>query len=258
MEQTFTINKGSLRIPCRLRDPIGGNPRRVVLGVHGIGGSANDRIQTAMAEEMAMFHSAMLRFDFPAHGQSPLGSEYFSLKNCTDCLLAAAEEAKSRYPGLEDLCIFASGFGAYVTLIALDALLEMPGGIRLVIQTPSLRMHETLLAMARISRETFWAMDRYVFQTERPIEVTYRLYEELKDNVAMNTYPIPMLILQGEEDAFIRSEDIRSFNRINEDARLVIIPGASHRFQEEGAWDMVLDLVRDWFMYEDVLLCDWE
>ena len=25
-----------------------------------------------------------------------------------------------------------------------------------------------------------------------------------------------------------------------------------------GSGDMVLDLVRDWFMYEDVLLCDWE
>ena len=67
-----------------------------------------------------------------------------------------------------------------------------------------------------------------------------------------------MLILHGEKDAYIRREDIDNFNRINEDARLVIIPGTTHRFLEEGAWDMVLDLVRDWFMYEDVLLCDCE
>ena len=68
---------------------------------------------------------------------------------------------------------------------------------------------------------------------------------------------IPMLILQGEEDAYIRADDIQQFNRINEEAKLVTIPGASHRFLEEGAWDMVLDLTRDWFEYEQVLLSDW-
>jgi len=46
--------------------------------------------------------------------------------------------------------------------------------------------------------------------------------------------------------------------RLNENAKLVIIPGASHRFLEEGAWDMVLDLTRDWFEFEQVLVTDWE
>ena len=69
---------------------------------------------------------------------------------------------------------------------------------------------------------------------------------------------MPMLILQGEKDSYINMEDIQNFRRINDQARLVIIPGASHRFQEEGAWDMVLDLTRDWFEFEQVLLSDWE
>ena len=69
--------------------------------------------------------------------------------------------------------------------------------------------------------------------------------------------PIPMLILQGEKDAYIRMADIRQFRELNEGSKLVIIPGASHRFQEEGAWDMVLDLTRDWFEFEQVLLTDW-
>jgi len=52
-------------------------------------------------------------------------------------------------------------------------------------------------------------------------------------------------------------DDIRQFHRINEGSRLVIIPGASHRFLEEGAWDMVLDLTRDWFAFRQVTLADW-
>lgn len=45
---------------------------------------------------------------------------------------------------------------------------------------------------------------------------------------------------------------------MNEQSKLVIIPGANHRFLEDGAWDMVLDLTRDWFEFEQVLCCDWE
>jgi pimeloyl-ACP methyl ester carboxylesterase len=67
-----------------------------------------------------------------------------------------------------------------------------------------------------------------------------------------------MLILHGEADDYIRMEDIRHFRRINERSKLVTIPGTSHRFMEEGAWDMVLDLTRDWFEFETVTLADWE
>ena len=157
---------------------------------------------------------------------------------------------------MEDLCIFATGFGAYVTLVCLPQLLELPGRIKLVIQTPSVRMHESLLSMTRLSRETFRVMDTYTFPIQPPITVRYSFYEELAQNIVLTAYDIPMLILQGELDDYIRSDDIRQFRRINEQSRLVIIPGASHRFLEEGAWDMVLDLTRDWFEFEQVLLTD--
>ena len=59
-------------------------------------------------------------------------------------------------------------------------------------------------------------------------------------------------------DDYVPMEHILHLRRINEDAKLVIIPGASHRFLEEGAWDMVLDLTRDWFEFQQVLVTDWE
>ncbi|MBQ8835075.1 MAG: alpha/beta fold hydrolase [Oscillospiraceae bacterium] len=256
MEKTFLLSHGSLTIPCKLVEPDFGEIRRVVLGVHGLGGSAKDAIQTGIAEEMEMFYAASLRFDFPCHGESTC--EELTLANCVDSLLAVAQYARERYADVEDLCIFASGFGAYITLIALQELLEMPGKVKLVVQTPSVRMHETLLAMRGISQPTFQAMDQVTFQTPRPFEVTYHFYEELRDNFALTSYPIPMLILHGEEDDYIRMEDIQHFRRINDRAKLVIIPGTSHRFLEDGAWDMVLDLTRDWFEFEQVLCCDWE
>ena len=256
MEKEFLLEQGDLKIPCILSES-DYEVRRVVLSVHGLGGSTQDDIQCSIAEEMTLFDSAVYRFDFPAHGSSTLDSNFLTLKHCVDTLLAVARKAKADYPQVENLCIFATGFGAYVTLVALDELVELPGHIRLVVQTPSVRMENTLLAMKNISRETLWAMDRVTFRATRPFDVTYSFYEELRANSVMVAHPIPMLILHGEEDAYIRSEDIRNFHRINEQAKLVIIPGATHRFLEEGAWDMVLDLTRDWFDFEQVLLSDW-
>ena len=247
-----------MTIPCKLDLPASGAVRRIVLGVHGLGGSTEDAIQQSLAGEMPLFGYAVVRFDLPAHGCNPLESEGFTVANCVDTLLAVAADACSRFPEVADLCVFATGFGAYITLNALERLTQLPCRIRLVVQTPSVMMHETLLSMLRMSRETFWAIDRYTFPVKRPFTVDYAFYEELAEHIVLNTQPIPMLILMGQEDAFIRMSDIQNFRRINEDSRLVILPGISHRFLEDGAWDMVLDLTRDWFEFEQVLLCDWE
>ena len=255
MEKQFMLSQNGMTIPCKLSEPEFGQIQRLVLGVHGLGGCSDDAIQTGIAEEMELFGSVTIRFDFPAHGENPEAE--LTLRGCVDTLLAVAGYARANYPHVEDLCIFASGFGAYVTLIAMNELLELPGRLKLVIQTPSVMMHQTLLAMKKLSQATFRAMGRTTFRTARPFDVTYEFYEELLDNLAMVTYPIPMLILQGEDDAYIRMADIQNFHRINERSKLVIIPGASHRFLEPGAWDMVLDLTRDWFQFEQVLLSDW-
>ena len=255
MEESFVLTQNERNIPCRLSLPPQGDIRRLVLGVHGLGGSSRDEIQEGIAEEMTFFNSAVLRFDFPAHGENP--SDDLILSHCVQTLLAAARHFRERYPEVEDLCIFATGFGAYVTLVALDELLELPGQVKLVLHTPSVRMHDTLLSMAQMSKATFWAMDQITFPTARPLHIPYSFYEELEQNMALTAIPISVLILHSEENPYIRWEDIQNFRRINDRAKLVVIPGTSHRFLEEGAWDMVLDLTRDWFSFEQVLVTDW-
>ena len=255
MELSFLLEKDDLKIPVKVSETDFGQPQRIVLGVHGLGGSSKDAIQESIAEEMTLFSSHSIRFDFPAHGENPCRE--LTLDKCMRTLMAVASYAREQYPEVEDLCIFATGFGAYVTLICLDDLLDLPGKIKLVVQTPSVMMHETILKMKNISRETLWTMDRVNFAAPRPFDLTYNFYEELANHIALVTQPIPMLILHGEEDRYIKMDHIRQFHRINHDSKLVIIPGTSHRFLEEGAWDMVLDLTRDWFEFEQVLLADY-
>ena len=255
MEKQFSIRTGELNIPCILTYPDHGEVQRIILGIHGLGGSSNDAIQVGIAEEMDMFSAVTMRFDLPGHGSNSLP---LTLRNCEDSVIAAAEYLRILYPDVEDLCIFATGFGAYLTLHCLDQLLNLPGKIKLVIQTPSVRMHQTLMSMVEMMGKPLLPQDSIIFPTTPPLVITYDFYEELSHNIVLASYPIPMLILHGDDDKYIHSEDIRNFRRINEDAKLVIIPGASHQFTESGAWDMVLDLTRDWFEFEQVLLTDWE
>lgn len=258
MERSFLISGGTLEIPCEIYVPDHMPANQVILGVHGFSGSKKDMIQRAIAEEMGLYGSAMVRFDFPAHGESPMDSTYFTLPNCRESLLAAARWLREQFPEVEDLCIFATGFGAYITLLELEKLLELSGRLKLVVQTPAVLMHETLLAMKGMTAPTLQAMGKVTFRADRPFDVTYDFYCDLQENIALAAQPIPMLILCGEEDSYIRTEAIQNFRRLNETSKLVIIPGTSHRFLEDGAWDMVLDLTRDWFEFEQVLCCDWE
>ena len=255
MEMNFNLTNGERITPCILREPDFGRPRRVVIGVHGIGGCKEDGIQASIAEEMELFGSAVLRFDLPAHGENE--EEILRLSGCVDTLLDVADYAAERYPNLKDLCIFATGFGAYVTLTALRDLIELPFRVKLVIQTPSLRMDQTVLGMTKVSPVTLEAMDMVIFKTSRrPIGIFHSFYEECRDNPAFASYPIPMLILHGQYDDYIPMSDIQLLRDLNDRSKLVIIPGASHRFLEPGAWDMVLDLTRDWFEFEQVLLSE--
>ena len=258
MDTAYTLSCGSLNIPCYLSLPDHGQIRRLILGVHGLTGSAEDPIQANIAEEMTLFFSAAFRFDFPAHGSSPHSSDDFTVSNCVQCLLAVAKDAKNRYPQVEDLCIFATGFGAYITLLALHELNQLPGRVKLVIQTPSVKMDETLLSMLNLSAETFRVMESIELPTKRPLKLHYDLYKELRDNSVILPHPIPMLILHTEGDRYIPMSHIHDFRQLNEDAKLVVISGTCHQFTEDGAWDMVLDLARDWFDFEQVLLADWE
>ena len=123
MEQSFQIPCGMMQVACKLSEPVGA-VRRVVLSVHGFAGSMEDEIQQGIAEELPLFGAAVLRFDFPAHGESPVTDKDLNLRSCIDSLLTAARFLRERYEEAGELCIFATGFGAYVTLIALDALIE--------------------------------------------------------------------------------------------------------------------------------------
>ena len=258
MERRFILKDNGLRIPCVLDEPEYCTVRRCVIGVHGFCGSKDSKILEDIAEEMGLFGAATLRFDFPAHGDSPVTDWEFSLRRCQDTLTTVVGWAKRAYPYV-DMCLFATGFGAFVTLVSLDDLQEITDNLKLVLQTPDLNMADTLLNMTRMTEEAFHKAGRVVIGAtlKRAVEVPYSFYEELQAQMVYYNYHMPMLLLHGELDDVTPLSHLDPFRRFNPASRLVVIPGADHQFRGYGHWDMVVDLTRDWFECEQVLLCDW-
>ena len=256
MERRFILKDNGLQIPCVLNEPEYCTVRRCVIGIHGICGSKDSRILVDIADEMGLFGAATLRFDFPAHGDSPITE--ISLEQCRQTLEAVVRWAKRAYPYV-DMCLFATGFGAFVTLVSLDELRYIQENLKLVFQTPDLNMSDTVLRAVHMTEEQLRQTDRGVIGAgfERPVEVNYRFYEELQNQVVYYSYHMPMLLLHGELDELVPISHIEPFRRFNEESRLVVIPGADHQFRGYGNWDMVVDLTRDWFECEQVLLCDY-
>lgn len=256
MEENYLLSFGTLKIPCKCTLPEDGPIRRIVISVHGIGADYNNPFQKSLAEELSLFYSAVFRFCLPCHGDSTLETRAFSLRSCIDSLVAVARDALLRHPQVKELGIFGTGFGSYVTLAAMDQLQELDIPIRLVLLAPSVRMDLTLLQLCRTSAQTLWTLGEAALPIAAHLPITYSFLEELEEHFAVNTYSVPMLILHGQNDPFIRLDDVLALRSLNDQAKLVLFEQSSHLYWGVENWDMVLDLTRDWFEYGQVLLCD--
>lgn len=258
MERTVMLSHGDMRIPCNIYEPGFYEVEQVIIGVHGFSGDKNSSVLKAVAEEMFFYKSAMITFDFPGHGESNIMPENMTLRGCRECLMAVAEYARELYPGVTRFALFASSFGAYVSLLCMDELTEKLGRLKTVMRSPSVRMSDSFLKMARNSEEDFLKKGRVDCGYGRRMEISYSFYEDLRGNNAMADYDMPMMVLHGELDDVVRMEDIEYFRLLNAKSRLVVLPDAGHHLNSDFETDMIVDLSRDWYLCEEVLLCEYK
>ena len=257
MDYSTTLIRDDLQIPVLTYEPEYSDHSRVLIGIHGFGGDMHSSVIGAVAEEMGFYNTATIAFDFPAHGESPMEDRCFSLDTCQRSLLEVVDFARERWPQAKEYCVLASSFGAYIALLAIDGLRERLGRFKFVLRCPAVRMNKTFLKMARTDEAGLMKKGRVLCGYERKLELGYSFFEQLEYNNAVADHDMPMLILQGDQDELIDLEDIEFFRLLNGKSRLVMIPGATHRFNHEGELDMIIDLARDWFLCEEVLLCEY-
>ena len=121
MEKRFSIPQDEFDLPMRVCEPDFGPVRRCIVGVHGFCGHKESQVFLTLSEEMGLFGAATVCFDLPCHGENPMTEKDLTLNNCEMALLTAAQWAKDTYPDVP-MCLFATGFGAFVTVLCLDGL----------------------------------------------------------------------------------------------------------------------------------------
>jgi putative phosphoribosyl transferase len=57
----------------------------------------------------------------------------------------------------------------------------------------------------------------------------------------------PVLLIVGGEDHVVIEMNRKALARINSEKKMIIVPGATHLFEEPGALDQVARLAADWF-----------
>jgi putative phosphoribosyl transferase len=65
---------------------------------------------------------------------------------------------------------------------------------------------------------------------------------------ALGRVRAPTLLIVGGEDTPVIDMNREAMRRLSGEPRLVIVPGATHLFEEPGALESVAALARDWFV----------
>lgn len=230
----FSIER-QYEIKCRLFTPDDGKVTRIILGVHGFAGDKDSSMLNKLALAGTERGAALICFDFPAHGASPVNEDCLTVENCKDDLQTVAAYISAQYPDAEK-SIFATSFGGYITLLSAGHLADFS----LVLRAPAVTMPKILLEnVLKISAEDFRTAGVVTCGFERPIRLPYAFYEEL---LAQKIPDIsrPMLIIHGDRDEIVPLEDVEAFVAAQNCAALHIIPGADHRFKHKGELDAVV------------------
>ena len=209
VERTLTIALGSVELEADLCIPPGA--RAVVLFAHGSGSSHRS--------PRNQFVAAALR-------ERGLGTLLF------DLLTPAEERRDEPHARLRfDIPFLAERVGA---------------------ATDWLRLHDATkdLQLCYFGAST-GAAAALVAAAERPLEVNAVVSRGGRPDLArnaLNCVRAPTMLIVGEDDHMVLQLNRQALERLPGPKQLVIVPGASHLFEEPGALEEVARAAGDWFL----------
>ena len=218
-----------------------------ILALHGFCGSMESGVIRQLGRQMTKRETAVVTFNFPGHGSSDADS-YFSLENCQKDMLDIMRYANRLYGVSEPRAVFGTSFGGYVTLLNLK---KLPQNTDIILRAPAVNMKETFENFVS-DMASFCNKGSEDMGFERKLKVPYSFYTELEKNKIVNhDFNRKMLIISGDSDNVVRSEDIRSFSLNNRHSVLKIIKGADYRFKSKEHIEELIKAVDGYLFPEE-------
>lgn len=227
-------------ITCKSYFPDDERVNSVIIGVHGFAGDKDSSMLVRLAEDVCQRGTALICFDFPAHGESPVGEEMLTVENCKRDFCAIVDYVAENYPEARK-SVFATSFGGFIALLCAESL----GDFTFILRAPAVTMPKVLIDnVLKITAEEFKQSGRVECGFERKISLPYSFYEEAKEQEKSLGKKIssPILVIHGDLDDIVPLADVRDFVTAQENARLEIIRGADHRFKNAGEIERIIAL----------------
>ncbi len=228
---------------------ITGNEKIVVVASHGFGSSKESPTVLNLMKALPAHGIGVLAYDFPGHGESPVGGEMLRIENCLDDLAVAETYGRKLAPQAE-IVYFSSSFGAYINLIYLAKRPHL--GQRAFLRAAAVNMpeifkgRETSEFARQLETQGFFTID---MDYGRSLKVTQEFCQDLEthDVFALSTPGMnDIAMIHGDADETASVEDARRF-AAQFHATLTIVKDGSHRLMESDQMKLIMETAIQFF-----------
>ena len=234
-------SKNNYKIPIKEFKP--NKIEKIIIACHGFGGDKESSAIELLGQELIKENIMVIAFDFPAHGESNAKGKEYLVHNCINDLITIEEYITKKYPE-KPIGIFATSFGAYITLLKINQYSN--NYFSIVLRAPAICMDKIFEnSILRENISNFKKRGYTVLGYEKELIVSYNFYEELKNNKLFEKYNKneELLIIQGTEDNMAPIDDsIRFIQEKNPKGKIEKIIGADHRMKKEGELEKAIDI----------------
>lgn len=228
-------------IPCLYTLESG--QRAVVLVSHGFGSNKTSSTARALERTMPGCGAGVVAYDFPGHGDSPVGGEMLTVQRCLEDLHAVERFVRTLAPQAE-ICYFSSSFGAYITLLYLS-LCEHAGS-RAFLRSAAVEMPR-VFGPATPQQQEQMARQGYIefgaqYEYERPLHLTRAFFESLQAHDVFTCWKPGagrVCMIHGDADTVASYEAAQQFARLS-GAEFITVPGGDHRLSGPGMPETVM------------------
>lgn len=225
-------------------------PKEIIIAIHGFGGDKESSTINLLAEKMLDVGFGLICFDFPGHGESEVEADELTIDNCINDIISIEDYIKVKYDNEIKIDIFATSFGAYITLLKLFKYETKYN--KIILRAPAIKMDEIL--KNTLLREPFDKFKERGFTKlgfERVMNIPFSFYQELKQNQILKLYKNnhKILIIQGTEDDVAPIKDTKELISLDKsNFELFEIEGADHRMKKNGELEKALNKAKEYFI----------
>ena len=234
-EKVFFQNSNRLKLCGVLSNPTNDLKNPIIILVHGFATGKDRKSTVSLSNELNKKNISTFRFDLFAHGESEGSFEDITMSEAVDDILQAIHFVKEK--GYIKIGLIGSSFGGMASVVSASKTDDL---FVLGLKCPVSDYIEVWAARRTPEQIQQWKrtnMEMYTNSLGTAIKIKFGLYE---DAIKYNVYEIakdihiPTIIIHGDVDDNVPvSQSIKTAESIP-NCKLVIIPGATHRFERDG------------------------